>query len=104
MLTVTGVAAHVRSKVQLDFLNFEHRLVDAVLRDELVDLDFTCLTDSVATVLGLLVVEWIEVDVMHDDHIGCCEVDANSASLGREQEDKDLGIVVEAIDHVLAGK
>ena len=61
-----------------------------------------CLTDAMASILGLLVVERIEVDVVHDDHIGCHQVDAHASGLGGQHEDENLIVVVVQVDEILA--
>jgi hypothetical protein len=54
------------------------------------------LPNPVTPVLGLLVVVGVEVEVMEDDCVGGCQVDAKSSGLGGEDEDEDavVGVVL----------
>lgn len=41
-------------------------------------------------VFRLFIIVGIEVNVVDDDGVGCCEVDAQPPRLGGEKEDKDI--------------
>lgn len=56
------------------------------LRDQLVDMDWFFLSDAVGAVHGLYVVLRIPVDIVNDDSVCSCQVDAESPGACREQE------------------
>lgn len=51
-----------------------------------------------AAVFCLFVVVRVAVDVVEDDHIGRCEVDALAPGTGGQQEHEDFRVIVEVIN------
>ena len=62
------------------------------------------LSDSVTTIFGLFVVVRVEVDIMENDYIGSSEVDAETSSSRREEEDKDVAVRVVRVNQILSVK
>ena len=87
--------------LQLSGCSFNDLLLDTVLRDESVDGDISLLADSVGSVHGLQVDLRVPVRVKHDHDVGCMQVDAQSTSPGRE--DEDLLVTVRLLEIIDSG-
>ena len=48
-------------------------------------------------VLSLLVIVWVEVQIMQYDSVGSCQIDTKTPSSGGQDEDKYVRILVEVI-------
>ena len=59
------------------------------------------LADPVTPVLCLLVIVWVEINVMQDDCVGRGQVDAQATSSRGEQKHEDLLVFVKLVYHLL---
>ena len=71
---------------------FKHTLLDTALRNETEDINLLGLTDTMGTVHGLQVGLRVPVTVIQNDNVGGCEVDTQTTSASREQEDELLAV------------
>ena len=62
------------------------------------------MSDSVASIFGLFVVVRVEVDIVQNDNIGSSEVDTETSSSRREEEDKDVAVRVVRVNQILSVK
>ncbi len=62
------------------------------------------LADSMAPVLGLLIIVGIEIEVVEDDGVGSSEVNSQAASFGREDKHEIVIVIVVGVDECLSGK
>lgn len=60
-----------------------------------------CLAHTVASIFGLFVIVWVEVNIMQDDCVGSSQIDAESSCLCREQEHKDFMVLVKTVNQLL---
>lgn len=56
------------------------------------------LSDPVAAIFGLQIVEGVKIQIMNNASIGSCKIDTEAARFGRQQEDWDRIIVVKFVD------
>ena len=54
------------------------------------------------SVLCLLVIVWIEVEVMKDHGVGRCQVDAKTPGSGGQDEDENVRILVKVVYQILS--
>ena len=62
------------------------------------------LTHSVAPVRCLFVIVRVVVDIVKDDHIGCCQVDAQASCTRGQQKHKYVFVAVEFVYHLQSEK
>lgn len=68
-----------------------------MLRDQAIDVYITCLSDSMTSILALLIHGWIPVEIIKDDRVGPSEVDAQASGSTREDESQDTRVIIKAI-------
>ncbi len=83
-------------------LQFDNALFDGVLADESVSEDVGGLAYSVRTVDGLRLDGGVPPGVKDEDVFGGGEVEAEAASFEADEEDGDIGIVLEVLDGCFA--
>ncbi len=70
----------------------QHTFLHAAFRDEAEDVDLLRLADTMSTVHCLQVGLGVPVTVVQNNHIGTRQVDTESTSAGRQQEDELLAV------------
>ena len=70
---------------------------DSVFGHEAVYMHVSSLADAMSSIGALSVHCWVPIEIVEDDSICACKIDAKAAGAGGEDEAKDPRVIVEAV-------